>query len=105
MFSAQLRERAVRLVYEQRAEHASQWTVSVVGKIACTAQALQNCLWRHERDVGKTDGGRRPSSDAERPRQSEREKRALNRANEILKLASAFFPKAACPVRQRMSDR
>jgi transposase len=93
-FSLEVRERAVRLVYEQRAEHASQWAavVSVAGKIGCTAQTLQNWVRRHERDAGKPEGA--PSTDAERLRQLERENRELKRANEILKLASAFFAQA-----------
>jgi transposase-like protein len=93
-FSPEVRERAVRLVFEQRAAHASQWAavVSVAGKIGCTAQTLQNWVRRHERDAAEPAGA--TGSDAERLRQLERENRELKRANEILKLASAFFAQA-----------
>ena len=39
-YSPEVRERAVRMVFEHRAEHESQWAavVSIAGKIGCTAQ-------------------------------------------------------------------
>jgi transposase-like protein len=38
-YSPEVRERAVRMVVEHRAEHESQWAavVSIAGKIGCTA--------------------------------------------------------------------
>ncbi|CAG9172701.1 hypothetical protein LMG23994_02471 [Cupriavidus pinatubonensis] len=41
-FSPEVRERAVRMVFEHREEHESQWAtvVSIAGKIGCTAQTL-----------------------------------------------------------------
>jgi transposase-like protein len=43
-FSPEVRERAVRLVFEQRGEHESQWAavVSIAGKIGATPQTLLN---------------------------------------------------------------
>ena len=43
-FSPELRERAIRMVYEQREHHESQWAAieSVAQKIGCTAQTLKN---------------------------------------------------------------
>lgn len=41
-FSAEVRERSVRMVFEHRSEHTSQWAaiVSIAAKIGCTAQTL-----------------------------------------------------------------
>ena len=93
-FSPELRERAVRMVFEHRSEHASQWACieSIAGKIGCTAQTLDNWVKQHERDSGVRDG--MTTAQAQRIRDLERENRELRRANEILKLASAFFAQA-----------
>lgn len=43
-FSPEVRERAVRMVFEQRGEHGSQGAAieSIAGKIGCSAQTLSN---------------------------------------------------------------
>ena len=43
-FSSEVRERAVRMVFEHRTEHTSQWAAiaSIAAKIGCTAQTLSN---------------------------------------------------------------
>src|SRR6185436_8085329 len=53
-FSAEVRERAVRMVFEHRTEHASPWAaiVSIAAKIGCTAQTLSNWVRQAERDQG-----------------------------------------------------
>lgn len=93
-FSPEVRERAVRMVFEHQAEHASQWAavVSIAGKIGCTAQTLLNWVRQHERDTGQREGV--TTAEAKRVKELERENRELRRANEILKLASAFFAQA-----------
>ena len=50
-FSAEVRERAVRMVLEHRGEHASQWAaiVSIAAKIGCTAQTLNEWVKKAER--------------------------------------------------------
>ena len=90
-YPPELRERAIRMVYEQREHHESQWAAieSVAQKIGCTAQTLRNWITKAERNAGADD----PSS-APRVKELEREVRELKRANEILKLASAFFAQA-----------
>ena len=89
-FSAEVRERAVRMVREHEHEHGSRWATvcSVAEKIGCTPQTLQN--W-----VRKTEPGQiAAASDASRLKQLERENAELRRANEILRKASAFFAQA-----------
>ena len=93
-YSPEVRERAVRMVFEHRAEHESQWAavVSIAGKIGCTAQTLLSWVRRHERDSGQRES---PSTaEEQRVKALEREVRELRKANEILKLASAFFAQA-----------
>lgn len=86
-FSPEVRERAVRMVYEVRESHDSQWAAieAVSSKIGCTAQTLSN--W-----IRKASSPTTPSTPADpRIKELEREVRELKRANEILKVASAFF--------------
>ena len=93
-FSQEVRDRAVRMVFEHRSEHESEWAamVSIAGKIGCTAQTLHNWVRQHERDTGQRDG--MSTAEQQRIKALEREVRELRKANEILKLASAFFAQA-----------
>jgi transposase len=93
-YSQEVRERAVRLVFEQENGHESQWSAitSIAGKIGCTAETLRRWVRQAERDQGRREG--LTSDDRERLKKLERENRELRRANEILRLASAYFAKA-----------
>lgn len=93
-FSPEIRERAVRMVFEQRGEHGSQWAAiaSIAPKIGCSTQTLCNWVRQHERDTGKRDGV--TTAEAARVKELERENRELKKANEILRLASAYFAQA-----------
>src|SRR5471030_2285591 len=93
-FSPEVRERAVRLIREQRGEHPSLWAAveSIAPKIGCTSQTLLDWVKRDEVDSGERDGV--STSERERLKALEREVKELRRANEILKLASAFFAQA-----------
>ncbi len=93
-YSPEIRERAVRMVFEHQAEYDSQWAAlnSIAGKIGCTAETLRKWVRRAERDQGLREG--LTTSDRERLKALERENRELKRANEILRKASAFFAQA-----------
>ena len=57
-FSPEVRERAVRLVREQRSEHPSMWAAieTIAPMIGCTAQTLLDWVKRDEIDRGVRDG-------------------------------------------------
>jgi transposase len=93
-FSPEVIERAVRMVFEARDQYESQWAaiVSIAAKIGCTAETLRRWVREHERDNGQREGT--TTAEAKRIKDLEREVRELRKANEILKLASAFFAQA-----------
>ena len=93
-YSPEIRDRAVRMVIEHRADYDSQWAAmnSIAAKIGCTAETLRKWVRRAERDQGLREGV--TSSERERLKALERENRELKRANEILRKASAFFAQA-----------
>ena len=93
-FSPEVRERAVRLVQQQRGEYPSLWSAieSIAPKIGCVPQTLNEWVKRAEVDAGTREGV--TTAEAQRVKDLEREVKELRRANEILKLASAFFAQA-----------
>ena len=93
-FSPEVRERAVRLVQEHRGEYPSLWLAveSIAPKIGCVPQTLLTWVKRHEIDSCVREGT--TTADAQRMKELEREVKELRRANEILKVASAFFAQA-----------
>ncbi len=93
-FSPEVRERAVRMVQEHRGEYPSLWAAieSIAAKIGCVPQTLHEWVKRDQIDTGVRDGI--TTSERERMKELEREVNELRKANEILKLASAFFAQA-----------
>ena len=93
-YPAEVRERAVRLVFEQQAAHESQWAAirSIAAKMGCTGETLRKWVRQAERDAGARPGV--TTSERERLKELERENRELKRANEILRKASAYFAQA-----------
>ena len=66
--------------------------MSIAAKIGCTGETLRRWVRQHERDTGQREGI--TTAEAKRIKELEREVRELRRANEILRLASAFFAQA-----------
>jgi transposase len=100
-YPVEVRERAVRMVFEHRDEYATKWAtmVSIAEKIGCSAETLRGWVRQAEVDRGQRPGT--TSTDAERIKELERENRELRRANEILKAASAFFARELDPQLKR----
>jgi transposase len=93
----ELRERAVAMVFELRAESGnSRGSIARVGeRLGINPETLRNWVERAE-----IDGGQRPgttSDDKKRTAELERENHELRRANEILKAASAYFARELDP--------
>ena len=93
-YSPEVRERAVRMVLEHEHEHSSQWSaiVSIASKIGCTPETLRKWVRKTEVDTGRRGG--LTSEDRARIKELERENRELQRSNEILRKAAAFFAQA-----------
>ena len=88
---AELRERAVRMVFDHTHEYPSQWKAicSIADKLDVNRETLRVWVRRAEVDQGQRPGI--TSDERARIKELERENKELRRANEILKAASAFF--------------
>ena len=93
-YSPEVKERAIRMVLEHQHQYASPWSAieSIAPKIGCVAATLHEWVKRHQVDIGARDGI--STIERERIKKLEQENKELRRANEILKLASAFFAQA-----------
>ncbi len=100
-FSREVRERAVRLVFDHQSDHGSEWETisSIAEKIGCGAETLRKWVRQTEVDTGRRDGV--TSDEQSRMKELEREVRELRRANEILRKASAYFAQAELDRRPR----
>jgi transposase-like protein len=90
-YPRELKERAVRMVFEHAPEYTSQWAAitSISTKFGMTPETLRTWVRQAERDAGLREG--LTTAERERLRELERENRELKRSNEILKSAAAFF--------------
>ena len=93
-YSPEVRERAVRMVFDNEREYDSQWAaiVSIATKIGCTPETLRR--WVRQTEVDTSRRGGLTSDERARIKELEREVRELRRTNEILRKASAFFAQA-----------
>ena len=90
-YPQEVRERAVRMVFEHRPEYPSEWAAirSIADKFGMTAETLRTWVRQAERDEGLRPG--LTTDERVRMKDLERENKELRRANEILKSAATFF--------------
>jgi transposase len=91
-YPKELRDRAVRLVVEQRGQYESEYEAirSIAAKLGIgSAESLRKWVRQTEIDAGARPGV--SSDESAELRRLRRENAELKRANEILKAASAFF--------------
>ena len=93
-YSQEVRERAVRMVFEHEGRYGSRWETvrSIAEKLGCSAEALRQWVKQAEIDAGTVKG--LPTDERSRLKALEREVSELRRANEILRKASAYFAQA-----------
>ena len=90
-YPAEVRERAVRMVFEHQSEYPSQWKAieSIAAKLAINHETLRSWVRRAETDAGERPG--LTTDERAQMKELERRRTELRRANEILKAAAAFF--------------
>ena len=93
-YSPEVRERAVRMVFDHAPEHPSQWAAirSVGEKLGIRTESLRRWVRQAERDAGTRPG--LTTTEREELKRLQREVVELKRANEILEKAAAFFAQA-----------
>jgi transposase len=96
-YPKELRERAIRLVFQIRRERGNSHGVipEVAKRLGIGEQSLR--LWVKQADIDEGNQPGATSADAARIAELERENRELRRSNEILKAASAFFARELDP--------
>ena len=93
-YSAEFRERGVRLYREHRSDYTSDNRAyrGIASKLGCSHDTLRAWCIQAARDEGERAG--LTSNERARIKELEREVRELRQANEILKKASAYFAQA-----------
>ena len=93
-YTAEFRERGVRLYREHRPDYTSDNAAyrAIASKLGCSHDTLRSWCLQAARDSGERAG--LTTDERARLKQLERENRELRTANEILKKASAYFAQA-----------
>ncbi len=96
-YPPEVRERAVRMVFDHQGEYPSQWKAieSIAAKLSINHETLRIWVRRAETDAGERPGI--TTDERARMKELEKENFELRRANEILKAASAFFARELDP--------
>jgi len=96
-YPPEVRERAVRMVFDHQGEYPSQWKAieSIAAKLSINHETLRIWVRRAETDAGVRPG--LTTDEREHLKALEKENAELRRANEILKAASAFFARELDP--------
>src|SRR3970040_2862063 len=90
-YPPELRERAVRVVFETAAERGERFgaVTHVAQQLGIGPESLRQ--WVRQAEIDRGTRGGLTSEERERMKLLERENRELRRANEFLKSAAAFF--------------
>jgi transposase len=90
-YPPEVRERAVRMVFDHQDEYPSQWKAieSISAKLSINHETLRQWVRRAETDAGQRPG--LTSDERDQLKELRREVKELRRANEILKSAATFF--------------
>lgn len=101
-YAPEIRERAVRMVFEKQSQHESRWSaiLSISAKIGCAPQTLNE--WVKKTEVDRGERADMTTEMADRLKALERENRELRQANEILRKASAYFAQAELDRRPKL---
>jgi transposase-like protein len=93
-YTAEFRERGVRLYREHRSDYTSDNAAyrAIASKLGCSHETLRAWCIQVARDAGERAG--LSTEEKARIKELERENRELRTANEILKKASAYFAQA-----------
>ena len=96
-YPPEVRDRAVRMVFDHQGEYPSQWKAieSISAKLGINHETLRMWVRRAEIDAGARPG--LTTDERARIKELEKEVFELRRANEILKAASAFFARELDP--------
>ncbi|TDR56490.1 transposase [Halomonas ventosae] len=82
------------MVFDHETDYPSQWAAigAIALKIGCTEETLPSWVRQAKRDAGRQEGT--TTTERERIKALERENRELKQANEIVRMASAYFAQA-----------